>query len=120
MNPPCTGTAVRHDTLKQRRGGSKAHCFPVCGAVARETSGSRSFQHAWPPTPGPSPQGGGESHRHFAVAHGGSGREVFGGVDDGVGVEAVMAVEVVDGAGLPEMLDAERLDAVTAHAAEPA
>src|SRR5947209_12186751 len=31
-----------------------------------------------------------------------------------------MAVEIVDGAGLAEMLDAERLKPVTAHAAEPA
>jgi hypothetical protein len=32
----------------------------------------------------------------------------------------MMPVEIVDGAGLAEMLDAERLDAVAAHAAEPA
>src|ERR1700694_1524832 len=31
-----------------------------------------------------------------------------------------MAIEVVDGAGLAEMLDAERFHPVTAHAAEPA
>src|ERR1700721_2742439 len=61
-----------------------------------------------------------ELHRHFAVPHWRPRREAFGGVDDGVGVEAVMAIEVVDGAGLAEMLDAERLDAMPAHAAEPA
>src|SRR5260221_1678963 len=44
----------------------------------------------------------------------------FGGIDDGVGVDAVVAVEVADRAGLAELLDAERLDAVAADAAEPA
>ena len=33
--------------------------------------------------------------------------EALRGVDDGVGVHAVVAVEVVDGAGLAEMLDAQ-------------
>src|SRR5580704_338073 len=47
-------------------------------------------------------------------------REAFGGIDDGVGVDAVMAVELGDRAGLAEALDAERLDAMAAHAAEPA
>jgi hypothetical protein len=35
-------------------------------------------------------------------------RQFLRGVDDGIGVHAVMAVEIVDGAGLAEMLDAER------------
>ena len=60
------------------------------------------------------------SHRHLAVAHRGAGGEAFGGLDDGVGVDAVVAIEVADRAGLAEMLDAERFDPVTAHAAEPA
>src|SRR5437773_687104 len=59
-------------------------------------------------------------HRHLAVPHGGADGEAFRRIDDGVGVEAVVAVEVVNGAGLAEMLDAERLDAVAADAAEPA
>src|SRR5271154_7157591 len=59
------------------------------------------------------------SHRHFAVPHGRPGGEAFGRIDDGVGVEAVMAVEVVDGAGLAEMLDTERLNTMPAHAAKP-
>ena len=46
--------------------------------------------------------------------------EAFGCVDDGVGVDAVVAIEVVDRAGLAEVLDAERFDAMAAHAAEPA
>src|SRR5258708_40171111 len=53
------------------------------------------------------------------MPHGGAGGEAFGRIDDGVGVEAMVPVEVVDGAGLAEMLDAERLEAVAAHAAEP-
>src|SRR5260370_1373974 len=60
------------------------------------------------------------SHRHFAVPHRRAGGEAFGRVDDGVGIDAVVAVEVIDRAGLAEMLDAERLDTMPAHAAEPA
>src|ERR1700721_2098537 len=60
------------------------------------------------------------SHRHLAVPHRGAGGEAFGGVDDGVGVHAMVAIEVVDGAGLAEMLDAEGFDLVAAHTAEPA
>src|SRR5262245_4475495 len=41
------------------------------------------------------------------------------GVEDGVDVEAVVAVEVRQVAGLAEMLDTERADTVAAHAAEP-
>ena len=59
-------------------------------------------------------------HRHLAVPHRRARREAFGRIDDGVGVDAVVAVEVADGAGLAELLDAERLDPVAAHAAEPA
>src|SRR5580704_135721 len=39
--------------------------------------------------------------------------------DDGVGVDAVVAVEVLDRAGLAEMLDAERSHAVAMNGAEP-
>src|SRR5947207_15256683 len=59
-------------------------------------------------------------HRHFAVPHRGAGGDGFGGVDDGVGVDAVVAIEVIDRPGLPKMLDAERFRLVAAHAAEPA
>src|SRR5436309_745077 len=41
------------------------------------------------------------------------------GVDDGVRVDAEMAVEVGDRAGLAEMLDTERLLPVAVDAAEP-
>ncbi|GCC48310.1 hypothetical protein chiPu_0032226, partial [Chiloscyllium punctatum] len=54
------------------------------------------------------------------MPHRGAGRDAFRSIDDGVGVDAVVPVEVGDGAGLAEMLDAERLEAVAAHAAEPA
>src|SRR5260370_4259925 len=60
------------------------------------------------------------SHRHLAVPHRRAGGDGFGGVDDGVGVDAVVAVEIVDRPGLPEMLDAARFHLVAAHAAEPA
>src|SRR5579863_10064378 len=60
------------------------------------------------------------SHRHFAMPHRCAGGEAFGRIEDRVGVEAVVPIEIVDGAGLAEMLDPERLDAMAAHAAEPA
>src|SRR5580692_11724968 len=60
-----------------------------------------------------------QSHRHLAVPHRGAGGEAFSRIDDSVGVDAVVTVEVVDGAGLAEMLDAEGFDPVAAHAAEP-
>ena len=53
------------------------------------------------------------------MAHRGAGGDAFGRVDDSVGVDAVVAVEVVYGAGLAEMLDAERFHPVAAHTAEP-
>src|SRR5258708_7787952 len=63
---------------------------------------------------------GRRSHRHFAVPHWCAGGQRFRRVDDGVGVDAVVTVEVVDRAGLAELLDAERFDAMAAHTAEPA
>ena len=36
------------------------------------------------------------SHRHLAVPHRGADGQGFGGVDDGVGVDAVVAVEVAE------------------------
>ena len=49
------------------------------------------------------------------MTHRCAGGEAFGCIDDGVGIHAVMAIEVVDGAGL---LDAERFDAMPALAEE--
>src|SRR5580700_9193058 len=43
----------------------------------------------------------------------------LGGGDDGVGVDAVVAVEVLDRAGLAEMLDAERPHAMAVDCAQP-
>ena len=43
-----------------------------------------------------------------------AGRDHLGGGDDALGVDAVMAVEVGDRAGLAEMLDAERAGAMAA------
>src|SRR3569832_2029734 len=47
------------------------------------------------------------SHRHLAVPHRRPDREAFRRIDDGVGVDAVEAIEVINGAGLAELLDAE-------------
>src|ERR1700730_5400132 len=49
------------------------------------------------------------SHRHFAVPHRPARGQGFRRIDDGVGVHAVVPIEVIDGAGLAEMLDPERL-----------
>src|SRR5579859_1667902 len=59
------------------------------------------------------------SHGQFAVTHRRPGGEAFGRIDDGVRIDAVMAIEDVDRAGLAEMLDAERFHPMAAHAAEP-
>src|SRR5262245_4344044 len=60
------------------------------------------------------------SHRHLAMQDWGAGGEAFSRIDDGVGVKAVVTVEIRNRAGLAELLDAERLDAMAADAAEPA
>src|SRR5262245_28802574 len=59
-------------------------------------------------------------HRHFAVQHGRAGLHRLGHVDDRIGIDAVVAIEVGDAAGLAKALDPERVDAMAAHAAEPA
>src|ERR1700751_4685203 len=46
-------------------------------------------------------------------------RDGLGGGDDGVGVDAVVAVEILDRAGLAEMLDAERPHAMAGDGAQP-
>src|SRR5450755_60045 len=38
------------------------------------------------------------SHRHFAMQHGRAGGQAFGRINDGVGVDAVVAIEIIDGA----------------------
>src|SRR6478735_6505866 len=63
---------------------------------------------------------GDELNRHFPMQHRRTGGEAFSRIDDGVGVDAVVAVEVGDGAGLAELLNAERLDTMAADTAEPA
>src|SRR2546423_15296384 len=59
------------------------------------------------------------SHRHFAVPHRRAGGQAFRRVDNGVGVDAVVAIELVDGAGLAEMLDAECFEPMAPYAAQP-
>src|SRR5690606_38376688 len=54
------------------------------------------------------------------VADRSAGRERLGGADDALRVDAVMAIELGDRAGLAEMLDAERTGAVAVYRAKPA
>src|SRR5882724_7808668 len=86
------------------------------GYKIRGVTDTRRIVLAYPPLEGD----GKKSHRHFAVPHRRAGGQAFRGVDDGVGVDAVVAIEVIDGPGLAEMFDTERFDAVAVHAAEPA
>src|SRR3954447_7692398 len=58
-------------------------------------------------------------HRHFTMPHRGAGGEAFGRVDDGVGVDAVVAIQLVDGAGLAETLHTKGFEPVAAYAANP-
>src|SRR5207248_4424008 len=83
------------------------------------------------PPPQPSPACGGglgwgllritgpTSHRHFAVPHRRAGGQALGRVDNGVGVNAVVTIELVDRAGLAEMLNAECFEPMAPYAAEP-
>ena len=48
------------------------------------------------------------------------GRQCLRGRDDRLAVDAVMAIEIRDRAGLAEMLDAQRARAVPGHGAQPA
>ncbi len=88
----------------------------ICGTPAlRQTLDIRAGVGGW--------QDGSASADQTAILRcrtGAPDSQRFRRIDDGVGVDAVVAIEVVDGAGLAEMLDAERLEPVAAHAAEPA
>ena len=57
--------------------------------------------------------------RHTEIADRPAWRDRLGGGDDGVGVDAVVPVEVRDRAGLAEMLDPKRPDLVAIDGAEP-
>src|SRR6185437_1278769 len=81
---------------------------PLCAGIAvRRTA---SLAYARPSI---------SSHGHFPVPHRRACRETFGCINDGVGVDVIVAIEVVDGAGLAEMLDAQRFQPLAAHAAQP-
>src|ERR1700756_330484 len=60
------------------------------------------------------------SYRHFAVQHRAAGGQAFRRIDDRIRINTVGPVELIDAAGLAEMVDAERFDPVAADAAEPA
>src|SRR5689334_14848512 len=53
------------------------------------------------------------------MADGTAGGDGLGGADDGLGVDAVVAVEIGDGAGLAKVLDAKGADAMTVNGAQP-
>src|SRR5438445_6480283 len=57
--------------------------------------------------------------QRLEVADGPARRQRRCRCDDGIGVDAVVAIEIRDRAGLPEMLDAERAHAMAVHGAEP-
>ena len=83
-------------------------------------------RHAERSTPAPGvvgETGAGSSRvvgRPAASARGGAGHaDLRGGVQDGVGVQAVMAVQVGHVTRLAERLDAQGRDAVAAHGGQP-
>src|SRR5262249_46845696 len=60
------------------------------------------------------------SHRHLPMQHRRTRRKAFRRIDNGIRIDAIVAIEIADGASLAEMLDPERFPPVTAHAAGPA
>jgi len=58
-------------------------------------------------------------HRHLAMPDRRAEGQARCGINDGVGVQTIVAIEIIDGAGLAEFLDAERLDAMAVNTAEP-
>lgn len=59
------------------------------------------------------------SGQRAGVAHRRAGRGSLRGMEDGVRVDAVVAIEVLNRAGLAEMLDTGRLDQVAMDTTEP-
>src|SRR4051812_29159406 len=74
------------------------------------------FMRTDPPPPGRIRR----SHRRLPMPHRRSYREAFGRVDDGVGVDAVVAVEGAQSGGLAELLDPQRPHPGFPPAAQPA
>src|SRR5215213_9747037 len=112
--PPASGRGCRRRLLRQgTMTSSRSHYLVFNRLVAAATQAVGSLSRVR------GRAGVGESHRHFAVPHRRAGGKAFGGVDNGVGVNSVVAIEVVDGASLAEMLNAESFEPVAAYAAEP-
>src|ERR1700728_1053154 len=105
----------KHPCTKGRKNEPAICGAPPFGGMPDIRSGVRRAQDGANISEGPLPK----LNRHFAVPDRTAGRDAFRRIDDGVGVDAMVAVEIVDGAGLAEMLDAEGFDLVAAHAAEP-
>src|SRR3569833_3223372 len=53
------------------------------------------------------------------ISHGPSVRCSLGRMNNRVGIDVIVMIEIRDRSGLAEMLDPERLDAMALHAAEP-
>ena len=58
------------------------------------------------------------SHGQFPVPHRRTRRQAFSGIDNGVGADAVVAVEVVDGAGLDPFAKTKRFSHATLRASK--
>src|SRR5262249_46381404 len=87
------------------------------GAVS--SRGNDCGYRSWRVAKGDAPSVPPTLRQRLEVADRAARGEGGGGRDDGVGVDAVVAIEVGDRAGLPEMLDPERAHAVAVDGAEP-
>ena len=59
------------------------------------------------------------SDRRLAVPDRRTESQAGSGVDDGVGVQTVVGIEIAYGAGLAELLNAQRLNAVALYTTKP-
>src|SRR5260370_30099489 len=127
MNPPYSGRRIAAQAT-YKDGAVEVARWSFCGPCESRDPYAVPYLRARGETPSATIRAGvygsllsqgRRSHRHFAVPHWRAGGQRFRRVDDGVGVNAVVAVEVVDRAGLAELLDAERFDPMAAHAADP-
>src|SRR5215470_6647622 len=100
LNPPYAGHRVAADLKYRPEGAPCSSNAPIRRINSRY---STAIDRHRPRVP---------LYRHLAVQDRRAGGEAFGGIDDGVGVDAIGAIEIVDGAGLAEDLDTERLDAM--------
>src|SRR3984885_6476087 len=88
--------------------------------VFRKGHATRKRSGAFPDSTssGNAPDEGG-SGRHTEITDRPAGRDCLRGGDDGIGVDAVVPVEIRNRSGLAKMLDAQRPDLVAEDRAEP-